>query len=72
MQLVTTNFAGNLHVSAGTINEMGLADYVLAMESTGYNTIVVFRVPDNDAPHLRKRLGYTPDYWDNPQPKVQP
>jgi hypothetical protein len=54
MQLVTNNYGGNLHVTASAINANGLADYVLAMDcSTGYNTVVVFRVPDEVASKLR-------------------
>ncbi len=61
MQLVSTNIGGNLHQAVGYINKMGLADFVFALDSTGHNTVAVFRVPDDLAPKLRRYLGQTVD-----------
>jgi hypothetical protein len=57
MQLISTNLGGNLHVASNTINEMGLADKVLHMQFSGSNTVVVFRVSDEEAPALREYFG---------------
>lgn len=70
MQLVTTNLGGNLHVAAGTLNHMGLADYVLTMDFSGSSTTVVLRVPDAMAPELRRHLGTLPEYCANPKPEL--
>lgn len=69
MQLVSTNLAGNLHVATGTINAMGLADFVLSLDYSGSGTVAVFRVPDAMAPKLRAHLGVLPDYQGNPKPE---
>lgn len=69
MQLISSNFPGNLHASSDTVNKMGLAEFVVTMDSTGHNTIVVFKVPDDIAPRVRKFLGVLPEYQANPVPK---
>jgi len=69
MQLISTNLAGNLHVASDTINQMGLADFVVALDSSGHNTIAVLKVPDDVAPRIRKFLGVLPEYQANPVPK---
>lgn len=70
MQLISTNLAGNLHVAAGTINRMGLAEFVIAMDFSGSSTIAIFRVPDSIAPELRGHLGTLSAYVDNPEPEI--
>jgi hypothetical protein len=46
MQLISSNFAGNIHSVCSAMNSIGLAEFVISMDFTGNNTIVVFRVPD--------------------------
>ena len=70
MQLVTINLGGNLHTACSTINKMGLADFVLALDYSGGGTVAVFRVPDDVAPRLRQHLGTLPEYQDNPTPEI--
>lgn len=50
--LYSENLPGNLHDAATIINKIGLADYVIHLESSGYNSIVVYRLP----PELRNKL----------------
>lgn len=70
MQLVSTNLSGNLHQATSTINAMGLAEFVLAMDCPhgGSNTVVVFRVSDDMGPELRKYFRVLPEYVANPKP----
>lgn len=44
--LVTENIGGNLHQAAAGINQLGVARFVLAMDFSGNNTVVVFRTDD--------------------------
>lgn len=45
MKLYTENIPGNLHQASASINDRGLADYVLTMEFNGGNyTVAVFRL----------------------------
>ena len=44
-KLHTENFGGNVHATATAINKLGWARYVLSMESSGFNTVVVFLMP---------------------------
>lgn len=55
-KLISANFGGNLHSLSEYINKLELSDFVLHMESTGYNCIVVFRVPMQQAEHVRECL----------------
>ena len=54
MKLHTENFSGNLHEAAVTINKLGWADFVMQMESSGGNTIVVFQMPNSMVHSIRK------------------
>lgn len=70
MQLISTNLGGNLHVASDTLNRMGLADYAMVMHSTGSNTVVVLRVPDDMAPKVRAYFGNSPEYIPNPHKTI--
>jgi len=62
MKLHTENYSGNLHETAVQINKQGFADYVIAMDSTGRNTVVVFRMPSELVWELReKNVSYVTD-----------
>lgn len=51
--LVTENYGGNLHETAGSINRQGLADLVLSMHGiSGTGSIVVYRVTREQAKEL--------------------
>ena len=45
-KLYSRNLGGNIHTSVTWINDHGLADFVIHMESSGYNTIIVFRMTE--------------------------
>jgi hypothetical protein len=49
MKLISENFGGNTHDTVATINRWKMAKYVLQIDTTssGMNTVVVFRVPDD-------------------------
>lgn len=65
MQIITTNLGGNLHVAGDTINEMGLAEYLVTMSFTGSATVAVFKVPDEIAPLVREYFKVLPEYRAN-------
>ena len=52
-KLHTENLAGNLHMASNTVNRLGLAKYVIAMEGAGAATVVVFRMPAGLVARLR-------------------
>jgi len=56
--LITGNFHGNLHDTATQINNLHLAEFVIALDySAGCNmTVVVFRVPELMIPKVRTAL----------------
>lgn len=58
--LYTENMAGNLHQAGILINQLGLADYVIAMDYAGGRyTVVVFRMPED---MIRKIRAANPSY----------
>ena len=61
MKLHTENIGGNLHSAATYINRQGWADYVIHMDSVRYNTIVVFKMPDELVWKIRGE-NKSPDY----------
>lgn len=69
-KLHTENYGGNLHATAVAINKLGLADYVLAMSSSGGNTVVVFRMPARMVYRVREsQSSYVGDpHHDDPDP----
>lgn len=66
-QLVSTNVPGNIHHATEWINCTGLARYVIHLESSGNNSIAVFKVPADKAPAIRKALGQIPESLANPK-----
>jgi Na+/H+-translocating membrane pyrophosphatase len=69
MQLISTNLGGNLHDASDTINRMGLAEFVIALDFSGSNTIAVFRVSDEMAPEVRKYFRKIPEAIANKKPE---
>ncbi len=47
MKLWSENFGGNLHQTASILNDLGISD-VIAMDCTGWNTVVVYRISDEE------------------------
>ena len=45
MKIHTENIPGNLHSAAVWINRQGWADYLVAAETSGLYTVVMFRMP---------------------------
>jgi hypothetical protein len=67
-KLYTRNYGGNIHATATAINKQGLAEFVLTMQSSGLNTVVVFKMPTAMVHALRQKnpsFCGEPDY-DNP------
>lgn len=52
MKLWSENYGGNLHETAHILNEQGISD-VVAMDYVGCNTIVVYRIADDE--YVRKK-----------------
>lgn len=70
MQLISTTLGGNLHVASDTINRMGLAEFVIALDClSGNNTVAVFRVSDEMAPEVRKYFRQIPEAIANKKPE---
>ena len=44
-KLVSMNMSGNLHDVARYVNHFGLSDFFVQAESTGGNSVVLFRLP---------------------------
>lgn len=44
-KLVSMNMSGNLHDVARYVTKFGLSDFFMQAESSGYNSIVLFRLP---------------------------
>jgi hypothetical protein len=44
-KIVSMNMGGNLHDVARYCSQFGLSDFLLTAESTGYNSIILFRLP---------------------------
>jgi hypothetical protein len=44
-RLASMNIGGNLHDVRRYCNEIGLADFIVTAESSGYNSVVLFRLP---------------------------
>lgn len=65
-QLISVNSPGNLHSSCVDMTRLGFADYVIHFEAVGGNTLVVLRVPDEEAPAVRASFGWT--NTENPKP----
>jgi hypothetical protein len=54
--LHSLNIAGNLHEASTALNSLGLAPYVLVMQSNGGNyTVVVLRLPLSEKLDLQSR-----------------
>lgn len=67
MKLHSMNFGGNLHESSNAINRLDMAEYVIAMQSSGMSTVVVFRMPAEMVYILREGSGYSSDpHHDDP------
>jgi len=58
-KLHTQNFDGDLHESSTAINKKGWAEYVVVMDYSGYNTVVVFKMPAEMVYKIRR---YSDDY----------
>lgn len=75
MKLHTMNLGGNLHIASRYLNKMGLAQYVVHMESVSNGSvIVVLRARDEQVNKWRREQGYIPDSIhedDPPASKVQ-
>ena len=52
-KLHTKNINGNLHEAATWINKMGWADKLVTMDSNGFNTVAVFRMPAHEVYKIR-------------------
>lgn len=64
MKLYTENVAGNLHQASQTINQMwpDLVESVIAMDTTGNYTVVVFRVTEEQYVELTRTWSVTPNW----------
>ena len=65
-QLISFNSPGNLHAACTDVTRLGWADWAIHFENVGSNTIVVLRVPDDEAPAVRATLGWI--NTENPKP----
>jgi hypothetical protein len=44
-KLVSMNMSGNLHDVARYVTKFGLSDFFVQAESSGYNSLVLFKLP---------------------------
>jgi hypothetical protein len=58
VKIVTQGVGGNLHDAAEWINRYDLGDYFVNAWSSGFNSIVILKVPDdfNLSSHVGKKL----------------
>lgn len=47
MKLITRSIPGNLEQATETLNDLGYAEFMVQMQTDGYKTAVVLRVPDD-------------------------
>lgn len=66
-QIITHSVSGSLHFAGDFVNRMGLADFLVHIDAPGHSaSIIILRVPADEAPKVRRAIGaYLPQYIEN-------